>query len=579
MAEPRKELKVKTAGLVPAEVKLAAKKEKKAPLVGEIPPSMYERMKGEAPVLVVEGEKGHPLDEFGPAYWTKGTPWALRGDDAAQTPKEPFIYSQGPKRRLKIKGGLMIGPTVHASPEATMAHEVGHATDRTEGGLSGRILQSGLARGGGQALGTGLGTLGGVMAGHALWKKPHLAIPASMVIGAAGAGLGSVPTLLSESRATKRGKERLRAAGATDKQMERYNAQLAGAYGTYKRQALINAVGGGLLAPAMLLRTKYAASEEQGAYKGVPMSPHTVKFKTEFQGVPINVDRPKGFIMKGTDAKGNDWARRYKYDYGFIPKTLGGDGDGLDVFIGPDKKADYAFWAMQRDDDGNFDEYKVFLGFPDRDAAVAAYRQHIPKKYFKGIVTMKVEMMKAMLGKVNPDEKIKRASITSFLDEFGWMMSTSEESPMPKEAGSKIRSMLYLKEKPGRYGGKKFSLNLKREGGKDIGIGWVGVDEAGRIGESQIDPKFQGMGLGKKMYGEIMRRMPEQTLKSDYRTVSGRAAKIWEGMEKRPGYNLKKGPQQPSVTKDHLGLYAVGNPKPGSRESMFSASLPPEAAL
>ena len=183
---------------------------------------------------------------------------------------------------------------------------------------------------------------------------------------------------------------------------------------------------------------KTAASEEQGAYKGIMMSPSSVKFKTTFQGIPINVDRPKGFIMKGTDAKGNDWARRYKYDYGFIPKTLGGDGDGLDVFIGPDSKASYSYWAMQRDDAGNFDEYKVFLGFPDRDAAVAAYRQHIPKKYFQGIVTMKVEMMKAMLGKVNPDEKMKRASALSMLDELGWIMSTSA-SPfgLDKEADVK----------------------------------------------------------------------------------------------------------------------------------------------
>lgn len=176
------------------------------------------------------------------------------------------------------------------------------------------------------------------------------------------------------------------------------------------------------------LTVKTAEAAPAGFWKGQPWSPSTVKFKTEFQGIPINVDRPKGFIMKGTDAKGNAWARRYKYDYGFIPKTLGGDGDGLDVFIGPLKKAPNSFWAVQRKDDGSFDEYKIFLGFPDRDAAVAAYRQHIPKKYFKGIITMKVEMMKAMLGKVNPDEQIKRASVAAFMDELGWMARVMEKS-------------------------------------------------------------------------------------------------------------------------------------------------------
>ncbi len=166
------------------------------------------------------------------------------------------------------------------------------------------------------------------------------------------------------------------------------------------------------------------AADEGGFYQGKPTNPDTVKFKTEFQGIPIHVDRPRGFIMKGTDKAGKPWARRYKYDYGFIPKTLGGDGDGLDVFLGPKKNAPLAFWAVQRKDDGSFDEYKVFLGFEDRDAATAVYRAHIPKKYFKGIVTMKVEMMKSMLGQ-KPEEKMKRASACSMLDEFGWLMGTT----------------------------------------------------------------------------------------------------------------------------------------------------------
>lgn len=167
---------------------------------------------------------------------------------------------------------------------------------------------------------------------------------------------------------------------------------------------------------------KKSAEAPKGMYKGQPADPSTVKAKTTFQEIPINLDRPKGFIMMGKDNKGNDWARRYKFDYGFIPKTLGGDGDGLDVFIGPDKNAPLAFWVVQRKDDGSFDEYKVFLGFDNRDEALAAYRAHIPKKYFNGMITMKVEMMKAMLGKVDPNEKIQRTAKLAMLDELGWLL-------------------------------------------------------------------------------------------------------------------------------------------------------------
>lgn len=164
------------------------------------------------------------------------------------------------------------------------------------------------------------------------------------------------------------------------------------------------------------------AQKPQGWWKGDPMSPDGVKSKTEFQGIPIHLDRPKGFVMKGTDDKGVEWKRIYKYDYGFIPKTEGGDGDGLDVFIGPNKTAQETYWAIQNKADGSFDEYKIFVGFNNRDEAVAAYREHIPLKLLGGMVTLKIDMMKAMLGMstkgYTPSNGVKTASIVFLVNEL-----------------------------------------------------------------------------------------------------------------------------------------------------------------
>jgi hypothetical protein len=165
-----------------------------------------------------------------------------------------------------------------------------------------------------------------------------------------------------------------------------------------------------------------AAQAPVGRYKGQPASPDTVKKVVDFQGIKIRIDRPRGFVMMGKDDKGTPWSRRYRYDYGFLPKTKGGDGEGLDVFIGPEKKAPEAYWAIQVKKDGSFDEYKIFLGFPDRDAALSAYRAHIPRKLMKGMVTMRIEMMKAMLN-IDSNGLIKKtASISQFVgfqDELG----------------------------------------------------------------------------------------------------------------------------------------------------------------
>ena len=153
-----------------------------------------------------------------------------------------------------------------------------------------------------------------------------------------------------------------------------------------------------------------------GFYKGKPASPDTVKFEVDFQGLKIKVDRPKGFVMSGKDSKGKTWERTYSCDYGFIPKTLGGDGDGLDVFIGPSKAETQTYWAVQRKDDGSFDEYKIFVGFPKREDAIAVYSAHIPKKFFGRMITMSIDMMKAMLGKSPEPESIKKAMWDGFLN-------------------------------------------------------------------------------------------------------------------------------------------------------------------
>lgn len=124
-----------------------------------------------------------------------------------------------------------------------------------------------------------------------------------------------------------------------------------------------------------------------------------------FEGIKIRIDRPKGFVQKGKNAEGVPWERTYKYDYGFIPKTNGGDDEGIDVFLGNDGEDNDAYWVMQKKDDGSFDEYKVFLGFKSKAEAKKAYLEHIPTKFFGGISVESIPMMKALLG-LEPIEKL-----------------------------------------------------------------------------------------------------------------------------------------------------------------------------
>lgn len=62
-----------------------------------------------------------------------------------------------------------------------------------------------------------------------------------------------------------------------------------------------------------------------------------------------------------------------------------------------------------------------------------------------------------------------------------------------------------------------------------------------RVVESELDPKYRGMGLGSKLYGEVLKATPGHALESDSQ-VSELASRVWERMGKKRGYEMSKHP-------------------------------------
>lgn len=105
-----------------------------------------------------------------------------------------------------------------------------------------------------------------------------------------------------------------------------------------------------------------------------------------------------------------------------------------------------------------------------------------------------------------------------------------------KESASKLRSMFKLV--PEHIGNSAMGTPVMRWTAH-IGDDPVGVmrTSGNTVEWSSINEKMQGMGLGKKMYGEVMRRMPKQELASDS-SVSDQAARVWQSMKNRAGYEV-----------------------------------------
>lgn len=112
------------------------------------------------------------------------------------------------------------------------------------------------------------------------------------------------------------------------------------------------------------------------------------KGHVRFQGLDISVENPRGSERSGTRPDGTEWRHTMSDHYGYIRRTEGADGEQVDVYLGPDESSQRVFVVDQvNQQDGTFDEHKVMLGYPDRAAAVAAYRSNFDKGWKVGPVT------------------------------------------------------------------------------------------------------------------------------------------------------------------------------------------------
>ena len=102
---------------------------------------------------------------------------------------------------------------------------------------------------------------------------------------------------------------------------------------------------------------------------------------TEFQGIPVVIQWPKGSVRVGERENGEPYKTEMKADYGYIPDTTAaGDGERLDIYIVPDKDAEYAYVVEQVRKSGEFNEYKVMLGFDSLEDAEEMYNYHAGEK-------------------------------------------------------------------------------------------------------------------------------------------------------------------------------------------------------
>ena len=160
------------------------------------------------------------------------------------------------------------------------------------------------------------------------------------------------------------------------------------------------------------MRSGFGRKKLSSAYKmGPPPSPNRDKFPfvgtINFRGLVIYVEN-----APGTWRTGPGWKTLMKVPYGEFARSLGTDGDKLDVYVGPDKEAENVFIVHQNHvygpKKGEYDEDKVMLGFRTAAQAKKAYLAHYDSpKFFRSMTTMAFPLFKrALLRKEVDGEKV-----------------------------------------------------------------------------------------------------------------------------------------------------------------------------
>jgi len=92
-------------------------------------------------------------------------------------------------------------------------------------------------------------------------------------------------------------------------------------------------------------------------------------------GLTVGIENPAGSVRRG-----ENWERRMPNHYGEFTGTKGADGDPVDVFLGdqPTNPMRPVFVFNQANNDGDFDEHKVMMGFANAEEALAAYKRSGP---------------------------------------------------------------------------------------------------------------------------------------------------------------------------------------------------------
>ena len=154
---------------------------------------------------------------------------------------------------------------------------------------------------------------------------------------------------------------------------------------------------------------KLAMREELDLAKSVAMG------HVDFQGLPISIENAPGTVRHWHSPEGDEGETLMLFAYGFVDGTMGMDGGGVDVYVGPDPRAQMVYIIHQQNPHtGIWDEDKIMVGFPHEQAARMAYQFHFNRPDFAITVSpMSVDHFKRWIAGTKDGDPLKQGEPTT----------------------------------------------------------------------------------------------------------------------------------------------------------------------
>lgn len=118
-------------------------------------------------------------------------------------------------------------------------------------------------------------------------------------------------------------------------------------------------------------------------------------------GLDITVENPAGSVRRGTTPDGTPWHSELTHHYGYVKRTIGADGDHVDILVrqGMDDEYGGPVFVVDQFIDGKFDEHKCLLGWDTEMAARNAYLEQyqVGWKGLQAITQFTIEEFKSWL--------------------------------------------------------------------------------------------------------------------------------------------------------------------------------------